>query len=85
MEKNAREVSRLGRGLHDRLVTLAGHLDRLRRGLDQAVEGYNAAVGSFEGRVLPAARKFRELGAGGDEEIPILKAAEGATRPVAGE
>jgi len=83
MEKNAREVSRLGRDLHDRLVTLAGHLDRLRRGLDQAVEGYNAAVGSFEGRVLPAARKFRELGAGGDEEIPSLKAAEGATRPVA--
>ncbi len=83
MEKNAREVSRLGRDLHDRLATMVGHLERLRRGLDQAVEGYNAAVGSLEGRVLPAARRFRELGAGGDEEIPSLKVAEVATRPVA--
>jgi DNA recombination protein RmuC len=83
MEKNAREVSRLGRDLHDRLATLAGHLDKLRRGLDQAVESYNGAVGSFEGRVLPAARRFKELGAGGDEEIPTLHPAETATRPVA--
>lgn len=83
MEKNAREVSRLGRDLHDRLTTLAGHLEKLRRGLDQAVESYNAAVGSFEGRILPAARRFKELGAGGDEEIPSLKVVESTTRPVA--
>jgi DNA recombination protein RmuC len=84
MEKNAREVSRLGRDLHDRLSTLAGHFDRLRRGLDQAVDSYNGAVGSFEGRVLPAARRFQELGAAGDEPIPPLRIVDKSTRPVSG-
>ncbi len=83
MERNALEVSRLGRDLHDRLLTLAGHFDRLRRGLDQAVEAYNGAVGSFESRVLPAARRFQELGAAGDETIPPLRLVEKSTRPVA--
>jgi DNA recombination protein RmuC len=85
MEKNAREVSRLGRDVHDRLQTLAGHFDKLRRGLDQAVEAYNGAVGSFESRVLPAARRFKELGAAGDEAIPALRLVEKSTRPVAAE
>jgi DNA recombination protein RmuC len=69
--EKAREISELGRELHDRLRVFANHLEALRRGLDRSVESYNQVVGSLEGRVLPQARRFRELGAAGGEEIPV--------------
>jgi len=63
----AREVHALGRDLHERLATMSGHLDRLGRSLSGAVSAYNRTVGSLENRVLVSARRFTELGVGGDE------------------
>jgi DNA recombination protein RmuC len=60
--EHAERVAALGAQLHDRLCTMVGHMEKLRRGLCGAVEAYNQAVGSFEGRVLVAARRFTELG-----------------------
>lgn len=70
--KNALEISKLGRVLHDRLRTLAGHFGALAGGLERAVDSYNKAVGSLETRVLPAARKLKEYGATSGEEIEEL-------------
>ncbi|WP_232679706.1 DNA recombination protein RmuC [Nocardioides sp. R-C-SC26] len=56
------EVHRLGRELHRRLQTLSAHFDQLGRSLNGAVTHYNAAVGSWESRVLVQARRFSELG-----------------------
>ena len=59
--ENAREISDLGRTLHERLGKLAEHFVKLGRSLDNAVDNYNSAVGSLETRVLTTARKFEEL------------------------
>lgn len=59
--ENAREISVLGRMLHERLGKLTEHFSKLGRSLSNAVDQYNQAVGSFETRVLSSARKFEEL------------------------
>lgn len=57
----AREVHRLGRELHERLATMAGHLDKVGRSLRSSVEAYNSAVGSLESRVMVSARRLGEV------------------------
>lgn len=57
----AREVTVMGQDLYDRLAKMGNHFDRVGRSLTSSVKAYNEAVGSMEMRVLPAARKFRDL------------------------
>lgn len=73
---NAAQISELGRQLYDRLRTFAAHFDDIGGALGKATEAFNKAVGSMESRVLPAARRFRDLGAATGEEIPILDAVD---------
>lgn len=61
--ENARAISELGRELHGRLAVFADHLQTVGRRLRSTVEAYNGAVGSMEGRVLVAARRFADHGA----------------------
>jgi DNA recombination protein RmuC len=77
--RNAQEISDLGRQLYERLGTMAGHFEDVRRGLERAVEGYNRAAGSLESRVLVSARRFRDLGAV-THELPELTPVEQAPR-----
>ncbi len=78
--ENAQAISDLGRTLYDRLLTLAGHFDGLRAGLERAVGAYNDAVGSLESRVLVSARKFKELGAAAGKDLPEAAVVDRATR-----
>lgn len=64
--ESARAISKLGRDLYERIGVLGDHFSKLGRQLDGSVRAYNQAVASFETRVLPAARKFPEHGAGSD-------------------
>jgi DNA recombination protein RmuC len=58
---NARRVCDLGKDLYARLSMLGGHLAGVGQQLDRAVDSYNKAVGSLEGRVFVTARKLRDL------------------------
>jgi DNA recombination protein RmuC len=70
LSASAAEVHALGRELHGRLGTLAGHLSSLGTGLERAVQSYNHTVRSMESRVLVTARRFNDLGVTG-EELPV--------------
>jgi DNA recombination protein RmuC len=80
LAENAQAISQLGRALYDRLATLTGHFEKLGGHLGRAVGSFNDAIGSLEGRVLVAARRFKEMGAGSSDEIPQLDAVERAPR-----
>jgi len=67
---NAEELSRAGRELHERLATFGERLARVGSTLGRAVEAFNETVGSFEGRVMPGARRLEELGASGKKDLP---------------
>lgn len=77
---SAREVSELGKELYERLKTLRDHFERLGKGLRQATEAYNQAVGSLESRILVTARRFREIGVGVNVEIGELSPVETVPR-----
>ena len=80
LTENYREVAALGRDLYDRLAVLTGHFDELRKRLDGAVQAYNKAAGSFETRVLPGARKMRDLDVTTAPELPFMEPIETAPR-----
>jgi DNA recombination protein RmuC len=82
VSKNAEEIGLVGRQLYDRITAFADNLDKVGRGLDAAVRGYNTAVGSFEGTLLPGARRFAELGARGAKDLAQPAAVEIAAREV---
>lgn len=59
--EDAAQLLDLGRTLYDRLGTVTGHVDRLGRTLESAVQHYNKVVGSVESRLLVTARGFDAL------------------------
>ncbi len=80
LAENAAEISELGRELYNRVSTLGEHLARVGKSLGDSVKAYNDAIGSVEARVLVTGRKFKELGALTDDEIPVLGAVERVPR-----
>ena len=76
MAENAQAISDLGKALHERIVKFTGHLNDLGRHLGQSIQSYNKAVGSLESRVLPAARRFKEMGIGSKGKLENLTKVE---------
>jgi DNA recombination protein RmuC len=72
--ESAQAISDLGRELHGRLVKLSSLLATLGSRLNSTVRAYNDTVGSYEARVLPAARRFGDHGAVAEgRELPALE------------
>jgi DNA recombination protein RmuC len=70
---NAAEIRRLGEDLYKRLSVFGEHLGKLGKSLGNSVDSFNKAVGSLEQQVLPAARRFPELGLRVNREIEPIE------------
>jgi len=78
--KNAREISDLGKQIYERMRTMTEHIADIGKGLEKANAAYNSAVGSMEARVLPAARRFKDLGSATGNDITALSPIETTPR-----
>jgi DNA recombination protein RmuC len=86
LANDAREIAALGRDLYERLATMAAHWNKMGKGLSTAMGAYNDAVGSLESRVLPAARKFRDLNVAAEgKEIDVIHQLETLPRTLTAE
>ena len=72
LARDAEEVGKLGRQIHERLQTWAEHMVKMGNSLNQTVRHFNSGVGSLESRVLTSARRFKELGVSSNQEIPEI-------------
>ena len=60
--ENARQIADQGKTLYDRILKFVEYLSGMGKSLESCVMKYNEAIGSLEGRLLPAARRFIEMG-----------------------
>ena len=60
--ENAQKIAEAAGELYERVVIFAGHLEKIRGGLDAANKAFNNAVGSYEARVKPSGEKIQKLG-----------------------
>jgi DNA recombination protein RmuC len=67
--RNAEEIQMLGRDLYDRLATVVEHLEDVGKSIKLAGASYDKLVGSLEQKVLPGARRFRDLGVSSTKDI----------------
>ena len=80
LAENAQRINEMARELADRFATMVDHLRRVGSSLRTSVGAFNDAVGSFEGRVMPLARRFRELGVVGRKELADIDRIDVAPR-----
>ncbi len=75
LSRNARKIADQGKELYNRFGVFTNHFAEVGKKLTDSVTSYNRAVGSMETRVLPSARKLKELGAGSTDigEIPGIE------------
>ena len=66
---NTEAIQKLGQELYLRLGDMIGNLEAVGGRIGQAADSYNRLIGSLEHRVLPSARRFRDLGVSAPEPI----------------
>ena len=84
LAQNAQEIADLGFDLYKRFLKFTDHFGKIGNHLQKAMGGYDAAVGSLERQVLPAARKFKGLQGTktGIEELPSFQSVEALPRQI---
>ena len=80
MAASAERIGQAGKELFERLAKFVEHFSGIGDGLRRAVKAYDGAVGSYEARIQPAARRLAEQAAISDKTLPEVSAIDGPTR-----
>jgi len=84
LAENADKIRETGATLYERLSAFSGHLRNIGNSLGSSVEHFNKAIGSFDSRVLPSAKRFTEMGISAKKEIKEMEPVEKTTRELSG-
>ncbi len=82
LAENAQRIRDVGEELYNRLAVFSEHLAKLGKTLGTAVTDYNKAIGSYEAKVLPGARKFTDMGVGGGRVLETPEQVEKGLREI---
>jgi len=83
LAENAKEVLKVGRELHSRLVTMTSHITKMGRSLEASTKAYNSMIGSLERNVLTSARRMVELHVVEEKDrIEEVRGLEEVPRPI---
>ena len=80
MAENAQRIGETGRELYDRVRVFVEHFGKVGDGISRASKAYDAAVGSYESRIVPSARRLHDQAAVGDKALPDVERAAHPTR-----
>lgn len=78
---NAEQVAKIGKRLYDRMVKFAGVLNDVGVHLEIATCKFNAAAGSFTGRLVPAGKAIGAM-LGAEEKLKSLEPVDSVPRSV---
>ncbi len=70
--QNAKQIADLAKELYERFQPFLEHYDKLGKQLSQTIESFNKMGRSLENRVMVTIKKFQELGAGTDKDLPEI-------------
>ena len=76
LAENARKIGEEASRLYQALTVWTSHLGTVGGSLERATKAFNASVGSLERTVLPPARRMKELGVSGKDELAEVKPVE---------
>ncbi|MDH3325772.1 MAG: DNA recombination protein RmuC, partial [Gammaproteobacteria bacterium] len=82
LAENAEQIKKLGEEMYGRMATFSESLSKVGKSLDQSVGHYNKAVASLTTRVMPNAKKFKELGIETKKELHSPEPIEKTTRTI---
>jgi len=80
LAENAEKIRQLGEEMYNRISVVSENLAKVGKSLDQGVVNYNKTVASLSGRVLPTAKKFKEMGVPTKKDLPELNPLEKSVR-----
>ncbi len=82
LAENAKQIQTDAHRLYETLCTLTDHYTKLGSNLQRAMKSYNEFGGSLERKVLPAARRFKDMGIASNSTLPELEEIAFTPRPL---
>ncbi|MBP7588378.1 MAG: DNA recombination protein RmuC [Thermoanaerobaculia bacterium] len=83
LTENAQKIAAEARELYNRVRIFSEHIDKVGKGLEDAVKAHNKASSAFASRVLPQGRRVEELGAATEKKLAAPRAVALGTQELA--